>query len=78
MPASKAGERITMTSVTIDSTALLSRLHILGEIGRDEEGGLTRLAASDTLGTWNLVLLFRQCSLRLMSNRVRYLRLKTN
>ncbi len=35
------------TTVSLDSETLLSRLALLGEIGRDEQGRLTRLAATD-------------------------------
>lgn len=34
--------------LSVDGTRLLERIHTLGAIGRDEEGGRTRLAASDT------------------------------
>lgn len=37
-----------MTELRIDAERLLARLRILGETGRDGEGRLTRLAASDT------------------------------
>lgn len=36
-----------MTTVSLDCGTLLSRLALLGEIGRDEQGRLTRLAATD-------------------------------
>lgn len=35
------------TTVSLDGETLLSRLALLGEIGRDEQGRLSRLAASD-------------------------------
>lgn len=38
---------MTLTNLAIDSSRLLSRLKQLGEIGRDGEGRLVRLAASD-------------------------------
>ena len=36
-----------MTSLSINAERLLERLRQLGEIGRDESGSLTRLAASE-------------------------------
>jgi N-carbamoyl-L-amino-acid hydrolase len=37
-----------MSNYSIDSARLLGRLRELGAIGRDEDGRLVRLAASDT------------------------------
>jgi N-carbamoyl-L-amino-acid hydrolase len=39
-----------MTHLSINAERLIERLHRLGEIGRDEGGSLTRLAASDADG----------------------------
>src|SRR5271168_710847 len=39
-----------MTSLSINAERLLERLRQLGEIGRDQSGSLTRLAASDADG----------------------------
>lgn len=58
--------------ISIDHTALLTRLQELGEIGRDKSGALTRLAASDTdkAGRDQLVAWLKQAGLDIKIDRI--------
>ena len=61
-----------MTELSIDADRLLGRLRTLGEIGRDGEGRLTRLAASeeDRQGRDRVALWMREAGLEVMVDRV--------
>ncbi|WP_093187064.1 Zn-dependent hydrolase [Pseudovibrio sp. Tun.PSC04-5.I4] len=59
-------------NITIDKTALLSRLRSLGDIGRNADGALTRLAASDAdkQGRNQLVAWFEDAGLEVCVDRI--------
>jgi N-carbamoyl-L-amino-acid hydrolase len=59
-------------SASIDAGTLLARLRELGEIGRDEAGALTRLAASDEdkLGRDRLVAWLKEADLEVQVDRI--------
>ncbi len=61
-----------MTELSIDADRLLARLRALGEIGRDGDGRLTRLAASeqDRQGRDRVALWMREVGLEVMVDRV--------
>ncbi len=61
-----------MTELSIDAGRLLGRLRALGDIGRDGEGRLTRLAASeeDRQGRDRVALWMREAGLEVMVDRV--------
>jgi N-carbamoyl-L-amino-acid hydrolase len=65
-------ETSTVTTLSIDGERLLSRLKELGQIGRDDEGRLTRLAASDAdkRGRDALVDWLRQSGLEVAVDRI--------
>lgn len=61
-----------MSHLSIDDARLLNRIRELGEIGRDAEGRLTRLAASDAdkLGRDRLCGWIREAGLELILDRI--------
>ncbi|MDK1373267.1 MULTISPECIES: Zn-dependent hydrolase [unclassified Sinorhizobium] len=61
-----------MSAVSINADRLLSRIRTLGEIGRDSDGRLTRLAASeaDKAGRDRLVRWLREADLEIVVDRI--------
>jgi N-carbamoyl-L-amino-acid hydrolase len=61
-----------MTRLSVDSDRLLSRLRLLGDIGRDPSGRLSRLAASDAdkLARDQFVAWLRQAQLDVVVDRI--------
>ncbi|OWO92214.1 Zn-dependent hydrolase [Rhizobium esperanzae] len=61
-----------MTRPSIDAARLLGRIRTLGEIGRDSDGRLVRLAASDTekLGRDQFVAWIREAGLEVAVDRI--------
>jgi beta-ureidopropionase / N-carbamoyl-L-amino-acid hydrolase len=61
-----------MTSLSIDTERLLGRLRTLGEVGRDGDGRLVRLAASDSekLGRDQFVAWIREAGLEVEIDRI--------
>ncbi|MBB4188119.1 Zn-dependent hydrolase [Sinorhizobium terangae] len=61
-----------MSAVSINADRLLSRIHALGEVGRDGDGRLTRLAGSDAdkAGRDQLVRWLREADLEIAVDRI--------